>query len=256
MQATDLPRLARRIESWFAKHQRPLPWRKRYAPYHVWVSEVMLQQTRMEVVLPYFARFVKRFPTLRALAEATEQDVMAAWSGLGYYRRARMLHAAARAANGVVPRTLDALMALPGVGRYTAGAIASIAYNERAPIVDGNVARVLCRIDKIESDPREKATLARLWQRAEEILPRKEVGDFNSAMMELGATVCTPRNPQCLICPVRAFCEAQAAGLQEQIPVRRKSKINPLHRRAILCIEHTGQWLIEQRPPMGRWAGM
>ena len=205
MQAPDLHRLARRIESWFARHQRPLPWRERYEPYRVWVSEVMLQQTRMEVVLPYFARFIQRFPTLRALARASEEEVMAAWSGLGYYRRARMLHAAARAANGRVPRTLEQLMALPGVGRYTAGAIASIAFNERAPIVDGNVARVLARIFGDEEDS---------WARAEALVgacatPR----DLNQGLMEIGALICTPRNPSCLLCPLRADCATKSDAL-------------------------------------------
>src|SRR5690606_34875273 len=154
------------------------------------------------------------------------------------------------------PGQQESLRALPGVGRYTAGAVASIAFGIRAPIVDGNVARVLCRIDKIESDPRDTITRARLWHRAEEILPQDDVGDFNSALMELGAAVCAPRNPQCLICPMRACCEARMAGLQEQVPIRLKSRRNPLHRRAIVCIEHGGKWLIDQRPATGRWAGM
>jgi A/G-specific adenine glycosylase len=211
-------------------------------------------------VIPYFHRFLERFPTIHALAQSDEQDVLRLWQGLGYYSRARNLRRAAqtmvREVRGQVPNSVEHLLTLSGVGRDTAGAVASIAFGKPAPIVDGNVARVLCRIDRIESDPREKTTLARLWRRAEELLPKKEIGEFNSAMMELGATVCTPRNPQCLICPVRAFCQAQQAGLQEQIPVRRKMKINPLHRRAVLCIEHGGKWLIEQRPATGRWAGM
>ena len=147
-------------------------------------------------------------------------------------------------------------MALPGVGRYTAGAVASIAFGERTPIVDGNVARVLCRIERIESDPRDRITQALLWQRAQEILPKREAGDFNSALMELGATVCTPRVPKCLLCPVRQHCAAFAAGVQEQIPVPRKSKPTPLRRRATFCIRRGDEWLIEQRPAKGRWASM
>ncbi len=205
MQAPDLAVVTRRIEAWFARHQRPLPWRRRYEPYQVWVSEIMLQQTQMDVVLPYFAKFMKRFPTLRALSKASEQDVMAAWSGLGYYRRARMLHAAAREANGRLPRTIDALMALPGVGRYTAGAIASIAFNERAPIVDGNVARVLARIFGDEKDA---------WARAEALVQIcKTPRELNQGLMEIGALICTPRNPSCLLCPVRPECATRSDAL-------------------------------------------
>lgn len=205
MQAPDLARIARRIETWFARHQRPLPWRRDYDPYQVWVSEVMLQQTRMDVVLPYFATFLKRFPTLRALARAGDEEVMAAWSGLGYYRRARMLHAAARAANGRVPRTVEQLMALPGVGRYTAGAIASIAFNERAPIVDGNVARVLARIFGTEGDA---------WPLADALVQAcKTPRNCNQGLMEIGALICTPRNPSCLLCPVRNECATRGDAL-------------------------------------------
>jgi A/G-specific adenine glycosylase len=157
---------------------------------------------------------------------------------------------------GRVPREVEALLALPGIGRYTAGAIASLAYGVRAPILDGNVVRVLCRVDRIEDDPRGKAVQARLWARAAEVLPAERVGDFNSALMELGATVCTPRNPQCLVCPVRAQCEALAAGVQERIPVPKKSVATPLLERWVFCAEHAGRYLIQQRPATGRWAGM
>jgi A/G-specific adenine glycosylase len=257
---------ARRLLAWYDRHRRNLPWRVVAAganapdSYHVLVSEAMLQQTQVATVVPYFERFVARFPDLPALAAASEQDVLRLWQGLGYYSRARNLHAAARRIanelNGDMPQTVDGLLSLPGVGRYTAGAVASIAFGTRAPIVDGNVARVVCRIDRIETDPRERETQARLWRRAEEILPHKRVGDFNSAMMELGATVCTPRAPRCLLCPAREHCEAQAAGVQEQIPAPRKSKPTPLHRRSTFCIRRGERWLIEQRPARGRWAGM
>jgi A/G-specific adenine glycosylase len=229
------------------------------------VSEAMLQQTQVATVIPYYGRFLQRFPTLAALAAADEQEVLRLWQGLGYYSRARNLQAAARKVvqeyGGSLPCERDELLKLPGVGRYTAGAVASIAFNRAAPILDGNVTRVLCRLDRIETDPRERATQALLWRRAEEVLPRRRVGTFNSALMELGATVCTPRNPQCPICPVREHCEALAAGVQERIPAPRKAKENPLLRRATFCIcrrgkEGHGKWLIEQRPPRGRWAGM
>ncbi|MEA2736234.1 MAG: A/G-specific adenine glycosylase [Humisphaera sp.] len=257
---------SKRLLRWYDAHRRDLPWRitkesrQRLNPYHVLVSEAMLQQTQVATVIPYFQRFIGRFPTIEHLAEADEQDVLRLWQGLGYYARARNLQKAAQRVvsehGGAMPRTAEALRDLPGVGRYTAGAVASIAFDCRAPIVDGNVARVICRIDRIESDPREKQTLETIWQRAGQILPSSRCGDFNSALMELGATVCTPRNPKCLICPVREHCEAQAAGVQEQIPPVKKSKPTPLLRRDVLCIRDGQRWLIEQRPAKGRWAGM
>jgi A/G-specific adenine glycosylase len=226
----------------------------------VLVSETMLQQTQVATVIPYYRRFLERFPTLTDLAGADEQEVLRLWQGLGYYSRARNLQAAARKVvndyGGVLPGSRDELLKLPGIGRYTAGAIASIAFDQRAPILDGNVTRVLCRLDNIADDPREKQTAVLLWRRAEEILPPKRPGDFNSALMELGATICTPRNPQCLVCPVRMHCEAQAAGMQEKIPAPRRAKPTPLVRRRTYCIRQRDRWLIEQRPGRGRWAGM
>lgn len=207
----------RAIERWFAVHQRPLPWREAYDPYHVWVSEVMLQQTRMEVVLGYFERFINRFPDIKHLAGSAENDVLAAWSGLGYYRRARMLRegAIAVAQRGSMPETVDELMTIPGIGRYTAGAIASIAFGRRAPIVDGNVKRVVARLFGDEDDP---------WGRAEELVdacddPRK----LNQGLMELGALICTPRNPSCDVCPVQKHCVAFATDRVDELP-RPKAK--------------------------------
>src|SRR5687768_16089198 len=213
------PTFARRLLRWYDKCRRDLPWRPdpaagrpRVDPYHVLVSEAMLQQTQVATVVPYFNRFIARFPTLADLAGADEQEVLRLWQGLGYYSRARNLQAAARKVvaeyGGELPRERDRLLTLPGVGRYTAGAVASIAFDRRAPILDGNVIRVLCRIDKIQSDPRDRSTQDLLWRRAEEVLPARRAGAFNSALMELGATVCTPRSPQCLLCPVREHCEA------------------------------------------------
>ena len=266
---------ARRLLAWYDRCHRKLPWRAAPAcrngdangpgpaatnPYHVLVSEAMLQQTQVATVVPYFNRFVARFPTLTDLAAADEQEVLRLWQGLGYYSRARNLQAAARTVvrdyAGELPRERDELLKLPGVGRYTAGAVSSIAFDRRAPILDGNVIRVLCRIDRIETDPRERTTQNLLWRRAEEILPRSRVGTFNSALMELGAMVCTPRSPQCLICPVREHCEAFAAGVQEKIPAPRKAKQTPLLRRVTFCIRRGDHWLVEQRPARGRWAGM
>jgi A/G-specific adenine glycosylase len=220
----------------------------------------MLQQTQVATVVPYFLRFIQRFPTLPDLAAADLQDILRLWQGLGYYRRARNLHACAQRVvtdhAGHVPRDVPSLLKLPGVGRYTAGAIASLAYGTPAPILDGNVTRVLCRLDAIRSDPRDRATQQLLWRRAEEILPPSDVGAFNSALMELGATLCTPRNPKCLLCPVQPHCQAAQQGRQEQIPLPRKSKPVPLHRRYVLCIRHRQRFWIEQRPARGRWAGL
>jgi A/G-specific adenine glycosylase len=258
---------ARRLLRWYDKSRRNLPWRPDPAagrpwvdPYHVLVSEAMLQQTQVATVIPYFNRFIARLPTLADLAAADEQEVLRLWQGLGYYSRARNLHRAARHVmselGGELPRDVAKLLKLPGVGRYTAGAVASIAFGRRAPILDGNVLRVLCRVDKITSDPRTSETQALLWRRAEEILPTARVGEFNSALMELGATICIPRSPQCLICPVREQCEAFSAGVQERIPPARKAKATPLLERSIYCIRSNGRWLIEQRPATGRWALM
>jgi A/G-specific adenine glycosylase len=262
----------RRLLAWYDRHRRDLPWRVppgttgTLDPYHVLVSEAMLQQTQVATVIPYFRRFLEQFPTVSALAAADEQAVLRAWQGLGYYSRARNLHGSARRImadhGGQVPSTVDGLLGLPGVGRYTAGAVASIAFDRRAPILDGNVARVLCRVDAVRSDPRDRVTRELLWTRAEAILPEAadvappRFGDFNSALMELGATVCTPRSPRCLVCPVRDHCEATAAGIQEQIPPPKAATPTPLLRRWTFCIAAGDRYLVEQRPPTGRWAGM
>ena len=251
----------RRLLRWYDRARRDLPWRATIPdPYHVLLSETMLQQTQVGTVLPYFHRFIGRYPTLEDLAGADLQEVLRLWQGLGYYSRARNLHACAQRVvaehGGRVPADVETLLDLPGVGRYTAGAIASLAYGTRAPILDGNVMRVLCRIDQFETDPRQREMQLRLWRRAEEILPEGRVGDFNSALMELGATVCTPKNPQCLLCPVRAHCQAAAAGVQDRIPLPKKSKATPLYRRQVLCVRRGERYLIQQRPAKGRWAGM
>jgi A/G-specific adenine glycosylase len=265
-----IPDLRRRLLAWYAQHRRDLPWRlnalasERPDAYHVLLSEFMLQQTQVATVIPYFTRFLEAFPTIAALAAADEERVLRLWQGLGYYSRARNLLRAAKAVverfDGKVPTTVDNLLTLPGIGRYTAGAIASIAHGTRAPIVDGNVIRVLCRLDAIRDDPRTTPALAALWVRAEELVPRAAPGDFNSAMMELGATVCVPRNPQCLICPVAATCEARELGIQDQIPPPKKARPTPLERRTIYCCrrqrDDRSEFAFEQRPANGRWAGL
>jgi A/G-specific adenine glycosylase len=252
---------ARRLLRWYDLFQRSLPWRgTRATPYHVLVSEFMLQQTQVATVVPFFHRFITAYPTLPDLARADEQDVLRHWQGLGYYTRARNLLKAAqqvlRDHGGELPGDIDELQKLAGVGRYTAGAVSSIAFGNRAPILDANVTRVLCRLDGIEADPRERAVQETLWKRAEEILPDQRIGDFNSALMELGALICTPRAPRCELCPVRRHCQALAAGLTQQIPPSRSKPPLPLLRRHTFCIQNGNRWLIEQRPANGRWAGM
>jgi A/G-specific adenine glycosylase len=209
--------------AWYARNQRALPWRKDRDAYRVWVSEIMLQQTRVAAVLEHYRRFLTAFPTVEALAHAPEEQVLALWSGLGYYRRARMLHRAAqvvvRELDGVIPRELEGLRKLPGVGRYTAAAIASIAHGEPAAVVDGNVERVLSRMD---GQPHSDAMA---WQRAQELLDPGHPGDWNQAMMELGATVCTPQNPQCLVCPVRSWCRAPGAETSKPGVARKQARI-------------------------------
>ncbi len=216
---------ARRVMDWFAGHARDLPWRHDRTPYRVWVSEMMLQQTQAATVARYYQRFLARFPTIEALAAAPLEEVLKLWEGLGYYRRARHLHQAARqliAANdGRLPAEYDALKSLPGVGTYTAGAIGSIAFGQRVAAVDGNVRRVLCRVLSIDDDVTRSATRRRLEGIATTLLPDQDAGTFNEALIELGATVCTSRNPTCQLCPVADLCGARAANEQEALPVRR-----------------------------------
>ena len=215
--------LHRALLPWYRRQKRDLPWRASSDPYLVWVSEVMLQQTTVKTATPYFVAFVERFPTVKALAAAAEEEVLAAWSGLGYYHRARNLHRGAQHLlthhDGVFPHTLEAALAVPGVGLYTASAVLSIAHGVPLPVVDGNVRRVLARLFALRGP--QWATDAAYYNRAEELLAREHPGDWNQALMELGATVCTPRRPLCPACPVRALCEAHARSLQEELPEAR-----------------------------------
>lgn len=259
---TDLPGFQAALLAWYDAHHRTLPWRADAPPpYHVLVSEAMLQQTQVATVIPYFLRFIEALPTVRTLADAEEATVLRLWQGLGYYRRARNLQAAARAImerfGGEVPRTVEELLTLPGVGRYTAGAIASLAYGVPAPIVDGNVQRVVCRLEAITEDPRTPAVQRRLWERATEWVPADRAGAFNSAVMELGATVCTPVGPKCLLCPVGGWCEARQRNLQDAIPPAKVRKASPLEERDVYIVRRgDGRVRIEQRPADGRWGGL
>jgi A/G-specific adenine glycosylase len=253
--------IARSLLPWYRRSRRKLPWRKTPPDaYRVWVSELMLQQTRVEAVIPYFERFVERFPDVRSLAAAPLDDVLACWSGLGYYRRARSLHRAAGIVvedlGGKFPEDVEGWLALPGVGRYTAGAVVSIAFGKRAPIVDGNVLRVLSRVFGVRGDPRASATRAELWRIAEEILPRRSVADFNQALMELGALLCSPRAPRCLVCPLRSGCVAHREGMEERIPEppRRAAPVPVLMAAAV--VERGRKVLLYRRDDAGRMRGL
>jgi A/G-specific adenine glycosylase len=241
---------------WYRKHRRELPWRETRDPYAIWVSEIMLQQTQVSTVLPYYRRFLERFPDVHALAGAPEEAVLGSWSGLGYYRRARALHAAARSIvnrhGGRLPAEVKALRALPGIGRYTAGAIASMAHGQEEPVVDGNVKRVLSRILGVP-DPSD----AELWSIARELVRGESPGDLNQALMELGATLCTPRRPRCQRCPVRSGCKALAEGNAEEIPTPAPRKPSEKVRVAVALTRRGGRILLERPaghgPLRGSW---
>jgi A/G-specific adenine glycosylase len=286
-----------KLVAWFRANARDLPWRHARSPYRVWLSEMMLQQTQVDTVIPYFSRFLDRFPTLNDLAAAPIGDVLKLWEGLGYYARARNLHKAAikivTDLNGEWPRTVEGLLTLPGIGRYSAGAIASLAFGVRAPVLDGNVIRVLCRVFAIQRDPKDAQAREELWALAEALLPhppapspeiksrfqergsvasplqmtavsssgegpgvRREAGEFNEALMELGATICTPRHPRCDACPIAAHCEAKRLDLQDQLPIKTKRKPLPHFDVTAAVIRRNGRILIAQRPFGGRLGGL
>jgi A/G-specific adenine glycosylase len=252
----EIRRIRSKLLEHYDRHRRDLPWRRSPDPYRVWVSEVMLQQTRVDTVRPYYDRWLQRFPHLRALAEAPLDDVLKAWEGLGYYHRARNLHHAARLVceryNGALPSETTQLRALPGIGDYTAGAIASIAFNQRAAVIDGNVHRVLHRLFD-----RRRIAPAALRELAALLVPSKRAGDFNQALMDLGATICTPRAPLCLSCPLNAECRARASGTQEQRPAPTEKRVIPeKHFNVVVLIDSHGCVLIQQRPAKGLLAGL
>lgn len=249
--------------AWYDRHRRTLPWRapagERPEPYVVWLSEIMLQQTTVATVGDYFRRFVARWPTVEALAEAPIDDVLSAWAGLGYYARARNLHTCARVVAGQLggrfPEDEESLRALPGIGRYTAAAIAAIAFDRPASAVDGNVERVISRLFAIETPlPDAKPEIA---ERAASLVPRKRAGDYAQALMDLGATVCTPRNPRCMLCPVAADCRALGRGSAERLPARIPKREKPTRRGlAFVAIRRDGAILLRKRPARGLLGGM
>ncbi|MFP5504540.1 MAG: A/G-specific adenine glycosylase, partial [Candidatus Sericytochromatia bacterium] len=246
--------------AWFRAEGRDLPWRRTQNPYHIWISEIMLQQTQVATVIPYYERFLTLFPTVEALASAPEPQVLKAWEGLGYYSRARNMQKAAREVvshhGGRMPGTFAALKALPGIGDYTAGAIASIAFGERVPAVDGNVLRVIARLALLTDDVTLPRTKKRVEALAAALLPASSPGELNEALMELGARVCVPGKPRCDQCPVAAHCAALAAGVTSELPVKAKKKKPKPVVLAVALVEREGRLLLVPRPSEGLWGGM
>ena len=236
---------------WYQSKRRELPWRATHDPWRILLSEVMLQQTRVVAVIPYYERFLNRYPTPLALAEAPEQELLAMWSGLGYYARARNLQRAARAISelGAFPETLEQIRALPGVGEYTAAAVASIAFGLPHAVLDGNVVRVLSRLTAERGEVQNNTVRVRLKQTAQTMLDPRRPGDFNQALMELGATVCLPRAPQCLLCPLREHCSALAEGIQNELPVKLNKRDAIKLAIELLLVEKEGRVLMRQRGP-------
>ncbi len=252
--------LSNLLLEWYADNARDFPWRGNPDPYAVWVSEIMLQQTRVETVLPYYARWMARFPTVESLAAASQQEVLSLWEGLGYYGRARNLHRAAQIVaaehGGQLPAETKALRRLPGIGRYTAGAIASLVFGLDEAAVDGNVKRVLARVFDVVEPVDSGAGEGRIWALAEAHLPPGRAGDYNQALMELGATVCKPRNPDCENCPLATLCEAYALGIQAERPVKKPKKPLPHLIVTAAVIRRGGLFLLAQRPENELLGGM
>lgn len=255
-----LRRFRRGLRTWYQRHARDLPWRRSADPYQVWISEIMLQQTTVAAVVPYFERFLAQFPTVESLATASEDDVLRLWEGLGYYSRARNIHRTARLvlreSEGRFPDDLSSLVKLPGIGRYTAGAIVSFAFDRPAPIVEANTLRLYSRLLGYRGDPRSAAGQRLLWSFAERVLPRRSPGRFNQALMELGATICTPADPRCEACPVRGCCGAAAVGSQAEIPrpANRPKVVDVTE--AYVAVHRAGRYLLRRREAGERWAGL
>ena len=247
----DRKNFTKTILGWYDQGHRDLPWRRTQDPYRIWISEIMLQQTRAETVVSYYERFLARYPTVQDLASAPEEELLKAWEGLGYYSRARSLQKAAKEIvaryGGQLPADLEKLRALPGIGDYTAGAIASIAFGIPAAAVDGNVERVLCRWDAIKDEVGTPAVRRQIAARAQALVPRDRPGAFANAMMEMGATMCTPKNPKCLLCPVREGCMGFAQGIAQELPHKAKKKAQRVENRAVLLVFCDNRVLIVKR---------
>ncbi|UCD52980.1 MAG: A/G-specific adenine glycosylase [Phycisphaerales bacterium] len=250
----------RALLRWFDENARDLPWRRTNDPYAIWISEIMLQQTQVATVGPYYECFMRRFPTVEKLARARLDAVLKQWEGLGYYSRARNMHRAAgeilERFGGRLPETKDELLTLPGIGAYTAGAVASIAFGRREPVVDGNVTRVLCRLCRIQDDPKKSAVQKEIWSLAERLLPAARPGDFNQALMELGSEICLPRSPRCDACPLNRMCQARLHGDQAELPIRSARKKIPRYTVVVGVIRKQGRILIDKRKPEGLLGGL
>jgi len=251
-----------KLLTWFDQHGRKnLPWQKNINPYRVWVSEIMLQQTQVKTVIPYFEKFMRSFPTVQSLADAEQDEVLKHWSGLGYYARARNMHAAAKMVrddfNGEFPQDIESIQTLKGIGRSTGAAILSIASNQPEPILDGNVKRVLCRVFAIQGWSGKADVLKKLWLLAEETTPKKCNADYTQAIMDLGATLCTRSKPRCEDCPLNADCIANADGTQADFPTRKPKKVIP-EKQAIMMIvtNESDEVMMLKRPPVGIWGGL
>jgi A/G-specific adenine glycosylase len=256
----SIRRIRKPLLRWYDANRRDLPWRQTRDPYAIWISEAMLQQTRVETVIPYWHHFLEVFPDVESLARAEIDEIYSVWTGLGYYSRARNLKAAAETIvaehAGRLPDTAEDLLTLKGIGRYTAGAVASIAFDREEPLVDGNVIRVFTRLLGIRKDSRSKPVVDLLWERAEELVRGERPGDLNQALMELGATICTPRSPGCLACPIRRHCDAHARGDAEALPIKApRTKQRPM-RAVAAWIERGGRILAVKRPEEGLMAGL
>jgi A/G-specific adenine glycosylase len=249
----SLTRFRKNLQTWFVQLRRDLPWRRDKDSYRIWLSEIMLQQTRVAAVIPFYERFLGRFPTVKSLAEAPQEEVLRLWSGLGYYARARNLQDAAQQIvakhSGTFPAVTADALALPGIGNYTVAAILSIAYGKKLAVLDGNVARVLARLGAIQGDLRIGSKWRELQRIADSLLDPRHPGDWNQAMMELGATICTPRAPRCLLCPINEFCEARKLGLVDSIPEKRKKRaIEEIVLAAVVFVDAKGNTLLLSPP--------
>jgi A/G-specific adenine glycosylase len=253
---------SRRVLAWYESHGRKdLPWQHPLTPYRVWISEIMLQQTQVNTVIPYYLRFIERFPDLQTLARAPLDEVLHLWSGLGYYARARNLHAAARRVcdhcGGEFPTRIEHMLKLPGVGRSTAGAILALALGERHPILDGNVKRVVARYHAVEGWPGQASVEQRLWELAETHTPLTHVAEYTQAIMDLGATVCTRSRPRCEACPLQLECKAHRSGQEMEFPSTRPKQTLPVRHTTFVILQNLGgEVLLEQRPPAGVWGGL
>lgn len=264
MSSTDFPlsapELVEQLLKWYGRSGRDLPWRNSRNPYRIWLSEIMLQQTTVAAVISYYQRFLEKFPTLESLAAAPLEDVIDLWAGLGYYSRARNLHAAARLIigefGGVFPAEVEDLQKLPGVGRSTAGAISALAFDRRAPILDGNVRRVLCRLFALREPPRSTSAEKQLWNWSEQLTPAESVHNYTQAIMDLGATVCLPRNPVCDECPWVELCQAKKHNLEQQLPLKQPTKKIPTRFEITLLLDYRGRYLVRRRLAEGFLGGL